>query len=164
MPSNQEIYLLLGTNLGDRAANLRTATQRIEQVAGPIVAASAWYETAAWGVLGQPSFYNQVVRVETSLGHEPLLHALQAIEQQLGKVKLGHWRERLIDLDILYYGNRLVCTPFLTLPHPELQNRRFTLVPLCEIAPQWVHPVLGKTQEQLLEECADGLGVRRVEG
>ena len=161
--SNQEIYLLLGTNLGDRAANLRNATQRIEQAIGPVADASSWYETAAWGVHEQPSFYNQVVRVATVLSHEPLLRTLQAIEQQLGKVKLGHWRARLIDLDILYYGHRRVCTPFLTLPHPEVQNRRFTLVPLCEIAPQFVHPVLGKTQVQLLEECADELEVKMVD-
>ena len=163
MPSNPEVYLLLGTNLGDRAANLRHATQCIEQAIGPVVEASSWYETAAWGVLEQPSFYNQVIRVTTPLSHEPLMRSLQAIEQQMGKVKLGHWRERLIDLDVLYYGHRLVRTSFLTLPHPELQNRRFTLVPLCEIAPQLVHPVLGQTQQQLLEACEDTLEVRRVD-
>ena len=126
---------MLGTNLGDRAANLRRATQRIEEAVGPVVQASSCYETAAWGVTEQPAFYNQVVRIETALGHEALLCTLQQIEQQLGKVKVGHWRERLIDLDILYYGNRLVRTPLLTLPHPELQNRRFTLVPMSELAP-----------------------------
>ena len=154
--------MLLGTNLGDRAANLRNATWHIEQAVGPVVQASSWYETEAWGVREQPSFYNQVIRVSTMLAPEPLLHTLQGIERQMGKVKVGHWRERLIDLDILYYGHRLVRTPFLTLPHPELQHRRFTLVPLCEIAPHFVHPVLGKTQEQLLEVCEDRLEVRRV--
>ena len=162
MPPNEEVYLLLGTNLGDRAANLHRATQLIRQAVGPVVAASSYYETEAWGVREQPSFFNQLLRVTTTLEHEPLLHALQAIEQQLGKVKLGHWRERLIDLDILYFGNRLVHTPFLTLPHPEIQNRRFTLVPLCEIVPQFVHPVLRKTQEQLLAECSDPLEVRKA--
>ena len=163
VPSPQEIYLLLGTNLGDRAANMRYATAHIEQAVGPVVAASSWYETAAWGILDQPSFYNQVIRVATLLSHEPLLRTLQSIEQQLGKVKLGHWRERLIDLDVLYYGYRLVRTPFLTLPHPELHNRRFTLVPMCEVAPQFVHPVFSKTQVQLLKECEDRLEVRKVE-
>lgn len=154
--------MLLGTNLGDRATNVRHATERIEQTIGPVVETSSYYETAAWGVLEQPSFHNQVIRITSSLGHEALLRTLQAIEQQLGKVKLGHWRERLIDLDILYYGHRLVHTPFLTLPHPELQNRRFTLVPLCEIAPQFVHPIFGQTQVQLLEACKDTLAVRRL--
>ena len=157
-----DIYLLLGTNLGDRAANLHRAMQRIEGAVGPVTEASSCYETAAWGVTEQPPFYNQVVRIETALEHEALLRTLQDIERQLGKVKVGHWRERLIDLDILYYGNRLVRTPRLTLPHPELQNRRFTLVPMSELAPQFVHPVLGKTQAQLLDACADQLEVKKL--
>lgn len=159
---NRGIYLLLGTNLGDRATNLQQATQRIAEAAGPVVEASSCYETAAWGVTDQPAFYNQVLRVETMLGHEALLRTLQQIEQQLGKVKVGHWRERLIDLDILYYGNRVVRTPWLTLPHPQLPNRRFTLVPLVEIAPTFVHPVLRKTQQELLAACTDPLDVRKV--
>ena len=157
------IYLLLGTNLGDRADNLRRATQRIQEAVGLLVEASSCYETAAWGVTEQPAFYNQVVRIETALGHEALLRTLQQIEQQLGKVKVGHWRERLIDLDILYYGNRLVRTPWLTLPHPQLHHRRFTLVPLSELAPQFVHPVLGKTQQELLAACPDPLAVKKVD-
>lgn len=160
---NQGIYLLLGTNLGDRVVNLQRATQRIKDAVGVVAEASSCYETAAWGVTDQPAFYNQVIRVETNLGHEALLDKLQQIEQQLGKVKVGHWRERLIDLDILYYGNRLVRTPRLTLPHPQLHRRRFTLVPLGEIAPRFVHPVLGKTQTQLLEACEDQLAVKKVD-
>ena len=156
------IYLLLGTNLGNRAANLRRAAQRIEEAVGTVIEASSCYETAAWGVTEQPVFYNQVVRIETTLGHEALLRTLQQIEQQLGKVKVGHWRERLIDLDILYYGNRVVRTPWLTLPHPQLHHRRFTLVPMVELAPQFVHPTLGKTQQELLAACADPLEVREV--
>ncbi len=155
--------MLLGTNLGDRADNLRRATQRIAEVMGPVVAASSCYETAAWGVTDQPAFYNQVLRVSTILGHEALLRTLQQIEQQLGKVKVGHWRERLIDLDILYYGNRVVRTPWLTLPHLQLQHRRFTLVPLVEVAPQFVHPVLGKTQQELLTVCTDPLEVKKLD-
>lgn len=158
----QGIYLLLGTNLGNRAANLQQATQRVREAVGPVAEASSCYETAAWGMTEQPAFYNQVVRVETALGHEALLRTLQQIEQQLGKVKVGHWRERLIDLDILYYGNRVVRTPWLTLPHPQLQNRRFTLVPLAEIVPRFVHPVLGKSQRQLLDACEDKLAVKQV--
>ena len=153
---------MLGTNLDNRAANLRRATQRIEEAVGPVVQASSCYETAAWGVTEQPPFYNQVLRIETALGHEALLRTLQQIEQQLGKVKVGHWRERLIDLDILYYGNRVVRTPRLTLPHPELHRRRFTLVPMSELAPQFVHPVLGKTQQELLDACADQLEVKKI--
>ena len=162
MLPNEDVYLLLGTNLGDRAVNLHHATQLIQQTVGPVAEASSCYETEAWGVQDQPTFYNQVLRITTLLEHEPLLLDLQTIEQQLGKIKLGRWRERLIDVDILYFGNRLVRTSFLTLPHPEIQHRRFTLVPLDEIAPQWVHPVLGKTHEQLLEECSDPLAVKKI--
>ncbi|MGB3780744.1 MAG: 2-amino-4-hydroxy-6-hydroxymethyldihydropteridine diphosphokinase [Tunicatimonas sp.] len=158
----QGIYLLLGTNLGDRAVNLRRATQRLEEAVGPVAETSSCYETAAWGVTEQPAFHNQVVRIKTTLGHEALLRTLQQIERQLGKVKVAHWRERLIDLDILYYGNRVVRTPWLTLPHPQLHHRRFTLVPLSELAPQFVHPMLGKTQQELLAVCTDRLAVKWV--
>ncbi|MGB3850237.1 MAG: 2-amino-4-hydroxy-6-hydroxymethyldihydropteridine diphosphokinase [Tunicatimonas sp.] len=160
--TNKPIYLLLGTNLGNRALNLQQATERVRDLVGPVVQASSCYETAAWGITDQPAFYNQVVRIETRLGHEELLSELQRIERQLGKVKVGHWRERLIDVDILYYGNRLVRTPWLTLPHPHLHRRRFTLVPLVELAPQFMHPVLGQTQVQLLASCSDKLAVEKV--
>ena len=159
---NPNVYLLLGTNLGDRAKNLRVATKSIEQAIGKVAETSARYETAAWGIPDQPSFYNQVIRIDTELGHEPLLRELQAIEQYMGKVKVGHWRERLIDLDILYYNNRLVQTDFLTIPHPELHRRRFTLIPLVEIAPQFVHPRLNKNQQQLLQGCTDSLEVKKL--
>ena len=158
------IYLLLGTNLGDRPINLQEARQRIEQLAGKVTDASAYYESEAWGVINQPNFYNQVLRIETTLSHEPLLRTLQAIEQQMGKVKLGHWRERVIDIDLLYYGNRRASTTFLSLPHPQIPNRRFTLLPLCEIAAEQVHPVLYQTHQQLLTQCPDLLQVWEVPG
>ena len=156
------IYLLLGTNLGDRPTNLWEAQRRIEQLAGKVTDASTYYESEAWGVTNQPNFYNQVLRIETTLSHEPLLRTLQAIEQQMGKVKLGHWRERVIDIDLLYYGNRRASTTFLSLPHPQIPNRRFTLLPLCEIAAEQVHPVLYQTHRQLLAQCPDPLQVWKV--
>ena len=155
----EDIYLLLGTNLGCRRANLQTARRLIEQWVGQVLTASACYESEAWGITDQPLFYNQVLCIKTTLAHEPLLRTLQAIEQQMGKVKLGHWRERIIDIDLLYYRNRRAHTAFLTLPHPQIPYRRFTLAPLCEIAAERVHPTRYQTHEQLLAQCPDPLKV-----
>lgn len=153
------IYLLLGSNLGDRNQNLRSAREHVGQKAGSVVRVSSIYETEAWGVLDQPLFYNQVLKIETQLEHEPLLHVLLSIEQKIGKVKVGKWRERLIDIDLLYYGNRLVRTSTLTLPHPEIPNRRFTLAPLVELVPNELHPELYQSHRKLLEITPDKLEV-----
>ena len=156
------IYVLLGSNLGPRLDNLALARQYLSQEAGVLKAASDIYETEAWGVEDQPLFLNQVIELDTAISHEPLLQILQQIEQKIGKVKVGKWRERLIDIDLLYYGNRLVRTGVLTLPHPEIQNRRFTLAPLAELIPEEKHPVLLRTHIQLLRQTADPLKVWKV--
>ncbi|MEQ9439743.1 MAG: 2-amino-4-hydroxy-6-hydroxymethyldihydropteridine diphosphokinase [Cyclobacteriaceae bacterium] len=156
------IYILLGSNLGSRLDNLSLARQYLSQEAGSIIAASAVYETEAWGVESQPLFLNQVVQLSTTVSHEPLLGILQEIERKIGKVKIGKWRERLIDIDLLYYGPRLVRTPTLTLPHPEIQNRRFALAPLAELIPEERHPVLLRTHRQLLQETTDPLKVWKI--
>ncbi|WKN40530.1 2-amino-4-hydroxy-6-hydroxymethyldihydropteridine diphosphokinase [Tunicatimonas pelagia] len=153
------IYVLLGSNLEDRGKNLQQAREHIVQQVGSIIRTSGIYETEAWGVLDQPLFYNQVIQIDTDLGHEDLLRALQNIEQKIGKVKVGKWRERLIDIDLLYYGNRLVRTATLTVPHPEIQNRRFTLAPLVELIPNEVHPVLLQSHQKLLAATPDTLEV-----
>lgn len=153
------IYLLAGSNLGDRYSNLQEATLLVKERIGTIKEASAVYESEAWGETNQPDFFNQAVEVETELSHEALLYALQEIEKTLGKYKIGKWRERLIDLDILYYRNRIVRTNQLTIPHPEIQNRNFTLMPLYEIAKNDVHPLLLKSHQQLLQESKDPLKV-----
>lgn len=148
-------YLLLGANLGDRAHTLRRATDRIAERVGPVVQQSRLYETAPWGVTDQPMFLNQVLVVETVLEPEAVLDQTQAIEQELGRVRHEQWGARTIDIDILYYGQLILQTDRLTIPHPYLHLRRFTLVPLAEIAPEFVHPVLQKTTVELLTECAD---------
>lgn len=153
------IYLLVGSNLGDRYRNIQQAIHLVQDRIGTIIKASSIYESEAWGEMNQPDFYNQVVEVETGLSHEKLLRQVQGIEKTLGKNKIGKWRERLIDLDILYYRNRIVKTSQLIIPHPEIQNRNFTLMPLCEIAKDEVHPLLLKTHEQLLQESQDPLRV-----
>ena len=150
------IYLLLGANLGDRVAMLRRAADLIAERVGSISLQSNLYETAPWGITNQPTYLNQVLLVDTNLEPDVALKKTQAIEQELGRVRLEKWGARLIDIDILYHDQRILQTDTLTIPHPFLHLRRFTLVPLAEIAPDFVHPVLQKTTLKLLEECEDG--------
>lgn len=148
-------FLLLGANLGDRAMTLRRAADLIMERIGPVVQRSDLYETAPWGITDQPSFLNQVVVLETQLEPEVVLQQTQAIEQELGRVRLEKWGARTIDIDILYYDQLIQLTDQLTIPHPYLHQRRFTLVPLAQVAPDYVHPILKKTSVELLTECDD---------
>lgn len=157
------VFLLLGTNLGDRSRNLVEALRRIEARAGQLVRKSSVYTTAAWGSTDQPHFYNQVLEILTRLQAEALLQVILDIEQEMGRVRLQKWGERLIDIDILFYGNLRIAHDNLNIPHPQIANRRFTLVPLAEIAGTLVHPDFNKTIETLLDECADTLPVTRLE-
>ena len=149
------LYLLLGANLGDRVATLRRAVDLIGARVGAVVQASGLYETAPWGVTDQPAFLNQVLGVETGLTPEAVLTQTQAIEEELGRVRHEKWGARVIDLDILYYGDLIIQSETLAVPHPFLHERRFTLVPLAEIAPDFVHPVLQKATSELLATCTD---------
>ena len=157
----QGIYILLGTNLGDREENLAQAKHLAVREGVRLLAESAIYETAAWGIEDQPGFLNQVIKVETSLSPEALLETLLSIEAEMGRVRKVKWGERLIDLDILYYHDEVIDSEDLSVPHPGIPDRRFTLVPLVELAADEVHPTLNKTQSQLLEICPDELEVKR---
>jgi 2-amino-4-hydroxy-6-hydroxymethyldihydropteridine diphosphokinase len=154
-------YLLIGGNLGDRAAYLALAVQHISALCGRVTSTSSVYETAAWGNTNQPAFYNQAICVETILEAETLLERLLAIELEMGRVREEKYGPRTIDLDILMINDFVVDTPTLTIPHPQMHNRRFALLPLNEIAPALHHPVLDKTIHELLLNCPDTLDVQK---
>jgi len=155
-------YLLLGSNLGDRLARLAQAWHDLATTAGRIVGQSALYETAAWGVEDQPAFLNQVLALETELDAPTLLAACLAAERQQGRERLVRWAARTLDVDILLFGQEIIATPSLTVPHVALPVRRFALVPLAELAPQLMHPQLHRTISQLLADCPDQLEVTKI--
>lgn len=157
-------YLLIGGNQGNRGAYLTEAMQLINGACGNIVHSSAIYETAAWGPVAQPNFYNRALEVETELGPEELMRTLLTIEERMGRVRTIKMGPRIIDLDILLIDGLVMQTGLLTLPHPALPQRRFALLPLAEIAPALIHPVLHKSVAQLLRECTDTLDVQKKSG
>lgn len=159
------IYLLLGTNLPDKQKNLESAIDEILKLPAQIEARTGIYESPPWGFEHPESFYNQLIRVSSKLEPHQLLQEIKHIEYKAGRVRKPAGREyeaRLIDIDILYFGDRIIQTPELTIPHPRLHQRRFALVPLCDLAPSLVHPVLQKTQTELLEECTDDAEVKII--
>ena len=155
-------YLLLGTNLGNRAQNLATAIAYIEREIGEVFAKSSVYETAAWGKTDQPGFLNQAIAVNSELEPLHMLKLLLAIEQKMGRVRLERWGERLIDIDIIFYGNEIMQNPSLILPHPEMHKRRFVLVPLNEIAGNFIHPVFKQKISSILFNLSDKLTVYKI--
>jgi len=156
------IYLLLGSNLGDRKEILKMARRHIGLSIGNIIQSSSIYATKAWGVEEQPDFLNQVVEVESENTPEEILLNVNSIEEKLGRVRKIKWQSRIIDIDILYYGSLILNTQDLVIPHAENQNRNFVLAPMVEIAPDFVHPVFLRTQQQLLNTCTDGLEVKKL--
>jgi 2-amino-4-hydroxy-6-hydroxymethyldihydropteridine diphosphokinase len=155
-------YLLIGGNLGNRKDNLLTAISLINEQCGSLTKSSSIYQTEPWGKTDQPSFLNQALEICTSLNARQLLRKILKIEKAMGRIRKEKLGPRIIDIDILIFGNEIHNLRFLKIPHPEMQNRRFVLVPLAEINSELQHPVLKKTIAQLLEECPDNLEVKKM--
>ena len=158
---SETAYLSLGSNLGDRAANLHEAVAQLNR-AGRLVVLSSFYETQPVDVPDQPWFLNCVAAIETALTPRELLDLVLRVEAAMGRLRMRAKGARNIDIDVLLFGDRVVNEPGLKIPHPAMQQRRFVLEPLVEIAPEAHHPELGKTARELLAALADGQIVRRV--
>ncbi len=155
------VYLLLGSNEGDRQSWLQRAIDQLSAI-GSIVLRSHVYETAAWGLEEQPAFLNMALSLHTQLSAHALLSATRNIEQNLGRQRTLKWGQRTLDIDILFYNDEVIDTPDLTIPHPFIQERRFALAPLNELAPTLVHPIFKKTIAELLSICNDTLEVKKL--
>ena len=159
-------HILFGSNMGDKNEIFAQACLFINNRCGRIVAVSSAYESEPWGFEAEEWFLNRLITVETELEPEEMMQQLLGIERELGRVRHPEtegYTSRTADLDILYYGSRIVVTDGLTIPHPRLHKRRFALLPLCEMVPQFVHPAFKLTQTELLERCPDTSEVRKTD-
>ena len=156
------VYLLLGSNLGDRQGYLKEAIAHIENEIAPVVKASAIYETQSWGKTDAPDYLNQVVELLADMDAHTVLQKILDIETRMGRMREEKWGSRIIDIDILFFNKELIRTEKLIVPHPRIPSRRFVLVPLTELSPGMKHPELGKTMSQLLKECPDTLDVKKI--
>ncbi len=162
----ENCYILFGSNLGDKNGIFNQACLYINNRCGQVVKVSAAYESEPWGFEGKEWFLNCVIVIETAMAPEDLMQQLLEIERELGRERhpeVEGYTSRIADLDILYYGDRIILTDTLTVPHPRLHRRRFALLPMCEVAPDLVHPALGLTQTELLARCPDTLMVRKMD-
>jgi 2-amino-4-hydroxy-6-hydroxymethyldihydropteridine diphosphokinase len=160
---SKNVYLLLGSNLGDREMLLAEAVEQIGNRLGPVFSRSSVYETAAWGKADQPSFLNMAVGVNTTLSPLGVLQEVLTIEEELGRVRKEKWGSRLIDIDVILFANQVVnLGAKLQIPHPQMQYRRFVLEPLTEIAGEVIHPILKKSVSEILGILDDNLTVTKI--
>lgn len=159
----EKAYLLLGSNLGERNKLLAEALEQTEKRIGPVLLKSSLYETAAWGREDQPPYLNMAVVVETAFSPLRLLEEILAIELDLGRVRHEKWGSRLIDIDIIFFGDKIIdLGNRLQIPHPHMQDRKFVLEPMAEIAPDYIHPVFKRSVSEILERLSDNLSVSKI--
>ena len=156
-------YILLGSNKGNRKGFLSKAKKQIELHCGAIEKESSVYQTAAWGLIKQQHFLNQIISIKTKFLPNDLMKNLLKIEEELGRIRTVKYGPRTIDLDILFYDELIYQSKVVTLPHPAIQHRKFVLVPMAELSPGKIHPVLHKTIKSLLKICTDELDVKKAE-
>jgi 2-amino-4-hydroxy-6-hydroxymethyldihydropteridine diphosphokinase len=154
-------YLGIGSNMGNRQAMLNEAIWLTDQELGEVQRFSSMYETSAWGNTEQQAFLNQAIKIRTPFSPQWLMQKILQVEKQMGRKRMEKWGPRSIDIDILFYDQKIQHSQGLVIPHPQLHLRRFVLVPMVEIAPSLKHPILGKNMRQLLMECPDTGTVRR---
>lgn len=159
-----KVFLGLGSNLGNRAEYIESAINEIGSLKNTkLIKKASLYETEPWGFKEQPDFINSAVEVETSLSAEELFIEVKEIEQKLKRQNIGRWQEREIDIDILFYGDEIIRTEKINIPHKEIENRKFVLVPMNELAPDFIHPVFDETINGLLNKSEDPLVVKKYE-
>lgn len=160
---SENVYLLLGSNLGDRNALLKKAVEEIGKYIGEVFIKSSLYETEAWGREDQPGFLNMALGVKTIFDPMQVLEKVLAIELDLGRVRHEKWGSRLIDIDIIFFGEQIVdMGEQLQIPHPYMQDRKFVLEPMAEIAPDYIHPVFQLSVSEILERLSDNLSVSKI--
>tara|TARA_Y100000991_G_scaffold158316_1_gene120789 strand:+ start:50 stop:535 length:486 start_codon:yes stop_codon:yes gene_type:complete len=150
-----EVYLQLGSNIGDRLDNLDQSIKIITERIGNVLEKSSVYESTPWGVENQRNFLNQVIFVKSNFDPYTILDLVLQIEKDMGRIRIEKWGERIIDIDILFIDDLIIESENLCIPHEFIAKRKFVLQPMCEIAPGFIHPKLNKTISQLLEECID---------
>ena len=150
-----EVYLQLGSNIGDRLDNLDQSIKIITERIGNVLEKSSVYESTPWGVENQRNFLNQVIFVKSNFDPYTILDLVLQIEKDMGRIRIEKWGERIIDIDILFIDDLIIESENLCIPHEFIAKRKFVLQPMCEIAPSFIHPKLNKTISQLLEECID---------
>ena len=153
---NQEVVILhLGSNIGDRIGHLDRAVTLIGQHLGSVEQESSYYETEAWGETEQDDFINQAISLQSALSAEEILKGILSVEEQMGRLRLKKWGPRIIDIDLIFYGEMIIESSELSLPHPRLHLRNFVLIPLLELIPDFIHPEFKKSIEELYLECRD---------